>query len=144
MIRLHARPLPSSPFSKLSHFLSLSVCRRSSLPTGEWGRGRTWSRIMRPQESLDLYESFNPLWSTSLQRCKKPGAKVKSIEIYQKQILASSVIRKNIRSVRFVNCFWFRGPESTFCKLICTILYSIVPIQLCQVAEKNALQNKLR
>jgi hypothetical protein len=35
MIRLHAHPLPLSSISKLSLFLSLPVCRRSSLLTGE-------------------------------------------------------------------------------------------------------------
>jgi hypothetical protein len=97
---------------------------------------------MRPQESLGLYESFNPLWSTGLQRRRKLGAKVKSIEIYQKQILASSVIRKNIPSVRFVNDFTFCRREPTICILICTLLYSIVSIKLCHMAEKNALKNK--
>jgi hypothetical protein len=38
MFRLHARPLPTSPVSKLSLFLSLTVCGRSSLLTGE-GKG---------------------------------------------------------------------------------------------------------
>jgi hypothetical protein len=28
---------------------------------GRGGRGRAWSRIIRPQESLVLYKSFNPL-----------------------------------------------------------------------------------
>ncbi len=35
MIRLLAHPLPPSPVSKLSLFLSLPVCRRSSLLMGE-------------------------------------------------------------------------------------------------------------
>jgi hypothetical protein len=41
-------------------FVSVSVCRRSSLLTGE-GRG-AWSRIIRPPESLALYKTFNTLW----------------------------------------------------------------------------------
>ncbi len=50
------------------------------------------------------------------------GTKVNRMR-YQKEIPASSVIRKNIPSVRFVNLFTFRGGAPTFCKLICTILY---------------------
>jgi hypothetical protein len=53
-------PLPLS-VSKWSLFLIIPVCRRSSLLTGGGG-GRVWSRIIRPQESLGLYKSFNPLW----------------------------------------------------------------------------------
>ncbi len=30
--------------------------------TREGGKGRPWSRIIRPQESLALYKSFNPSW----------------------------------------------------------------------------------
>ncbi len=49
------RPPPSpSPFSKLSLFLSLPVCRRSSLLTG-------WAISIRRRESLALYKSFNTL-----------------------------------------------------------------------------------
>jgi hypothetical protein len=39
MIWLLAQPLPPSPVSKLSLFLSLPVCRRPSLLTGEEGGG---------------------------------------------------------------------------------------------------------
>jgi hypothetical protein len=39
MIRILAYPLLPSPGSKLSLFLSLPVCRRSSLLTGERGKG---------------------------------------------------------------------------------------------------------
>jgi hypothetical protein len=56
-------PTPShttSPVSKLSLFLSLPVCRRSSLLTEKGGRGR--SQIMGRRESLVLYKSFNTLW----------------------------------------------------------------------------------
>ncbi len=42
MIWLLPRPLPPSPVNKLSLFLSLPVCCRSSLLTGE--RGRVWGR----------------------------------------------------------------------------------------------------
>ncbi len=56
MIRLLAHPLPHSlpreQVGKLSHFLSLPVCRLPTLLTGEgWAR----SRILRPQESLGVY-----------------------------------------------------------------------------------------
>jgi hypothetical protein len=37
----------------------LPVCRRSSSLTGEAGRGRAWSQIIRPREGLALYKSFN-------------------------------------------------------------------------------------
>jgi hypothetical protein len=56
MIRLHARPLPPSPVSKLSLFLSLPVCHPSSLltVTGEGVRGaesydckKVWVSIIR-------------------------------------------------------------------------------------------------
>ncbi len=55
-------PTPSSQLSlsKLSLFLSLPVCRRSSLLTGG-GRGWGRSQIIWPQESLALYKSFNTL-----------------------------------------------------------------------------------
>ncbi len=56
MFRLHARPLPTSPICKLSLLLSLPVCGRSSLLTGEGG-GRAWSRIIPPRESLGFYKS---------------------------------------------------------------------------------------
>jgi hypothetical protein len=53
MIRLLRLPLPPSPVSKLSLFLSLPVCCRSSLLTGEGGgrgaesydRKKAWSSI---------------------------------------------------------------------------------------------------
>ncbi len=54
-------PPPPLSVSKLSLFLLFPVCRRSSLPTGRGG-GWVWSRIIRPQESLGLCKSFNPLW----------------------------------------------------------------------------------
>ncbi len=53
-------PTPS-PVSKLPLFLSLPMCRRSSLLTEE-GRGWMWRRIIQPQESLALYKSFYNLW----------------------------------------------------------------------------------
>ncbi len=63
---LHPRPLPPSPVSKLSLFLSLTVCRcRYCLLSvgggGKGGGGRAWSRIKPLQESLGIYKLFNPL-----------------------------------------------------------------------------------
>ncbi len=63
MIRLHAHPL--TPFFRLQ-IASLRVCRRSSLLPGEGGRGRAWSQIIRLQESLALYKSFNTLYQTRI------------------------------------------------------------------------------
>ncbi len=57
MIRLIAHTLPPPPpLPEASSFLSLPVCRRSSLLTGEGG-GSEWSRsqIIRPRGSLALY-----------------------------------------------------------------------------------------
>jgi hypothetical protein len=63
---LHSAPLPRPPISKLSLFLGLPLCRRSSLLTGEGGQEvcveqyQTTARKHGP-----LYcKSFNPLWST--------------------------------------------------------------------------------
>jgi hypothetical protein len=55
-------PLPPSPPSvrKLPLFLSLPVCRQSSLR--RVGRGWGRSQIIRRRESLVLYKLFNPLW----------------------------------------------------------------------------------
>jgi hypothetical protein len=39
----------------------------------EKGKGRAWSRIIRPQESLVLYKSFNPLWSHRRNSYRKRG-----------------------------------------------------------------------
>ncbi len=59
-------PLPSPcPLSKVSLFLSLPVCRRSSLLTGENGRGRRRSQIIRRQESLVLYNPLTTFWPCS-------------------------------------------------------------------------------
>jgi hypothetical protein len=52
-------PLPPPPVVSL---LNLYVCRRSSLLTGEWGRGWGRSQIIRRRENLVLYESFNTLF----------------------------------------------------------------------------------
>jgi hypothetical protein len=78
----------SSPVSKLHLFLSLPVCRQSTLRTGEGGRRWARSRIIRPQESLALYKSFNsyflytcilyiPLWPGLLSDlCHKPEQRI--------------------------------------------------------------------
>jgi hypothetical protein len=54
---------PPSPVIKLSLFLSLPVCRRWSLLTGEGeeGGGGAKSIFIRQLESLVLYKSFNTL-----------------------------------------------------------------------------------
>jgi hypothetical protein len=59
----HPTSTPPSPVSKLSLFISLPVCRWSSLLTGK-GVGRWWGRsqIIRPRESLVLYKSFCTPW----------------------------------------------------------------------------------
>ncbi len=58
----------SSPslVSKLSLFLSLLVCRRSSLLTGDVAGGRR-SQIIRRCEGLVLYKSFNTLWRKGVE-----------------------------------------------------------------------------
>ncbi len=52
-------PFTPSPVGDWSLFLSLPVCRRSNLRTGEGGRGRARKHIIRPRGSLALYESVN-------------------------------------------------------------------------------------
>ncbi len=55
---------PPSPASKLSLFLRLPGCCRSSLLTGEGGTGGpVKSQIIRRRECLVLYKSFNTLCS---------------------------------------------------------------------------------
>jgi len=55
-------PFPPSTDSIFSLFLSLPVCRRSSLLTEEGGGGRWGTKSFRTRESLTLYKSFNTLW----------------------------------------------------------------------------------
>ncbi len=62
MIRLLSHPL--SPVSKLSLFLSLPMCRRSSFLTGEGGGG---GQIMRWLKILALYQSFNIRWDRPIR-----------------------------------------------------------------------------
>ncbi len=66
-------PFPPSTVSKLSLFLSLSVCCRPSL-LREWGgwRGEARSQIVRPRESLDLYKEFYTLWCVPCQLILDP------------------------------------------------------------------------
>jgi hypothetical protein len=59
MIRLHTRPLPSSP---VSISWTGRLRKKDNLQRLKRGGGRAWSRIIRPKESLVLYKSFNPLW----------------------------------------------------------------------------------
>ncbi len=61
MIRLHARPLPPPLTSVSWTGHTQEDWERETICWREWGRGRAWSRIIRPKESLVLYESFNPL-----------------------------------------------------------------------------------
>ncbi len=65
-VRLGSSPtpfIPPSPVNDLDVFLSIPVCRRSSLLTGEGGEGvDTRSQNILPRESLVLYKSFNTLW----------------------------------------------------------------------------------
>jgi hypothetical protein len=63
MIRLLAHPLLPSLVIKLPLFLSLLVCRKPSLLTGE-GSGRGWGRshLIQLRDSLVLYKAFINLW----------------------------------------------------------------------------------
>ncbi len=58
-------PSPPSPFRKLDRRHTGRLRKRDNLLKG-WGGGGegAGSRIIRPQESLVLYKSFNPLCST--------------------------------------------------------------------------------
>jgi hypothetical protein len=62
MVRLlahrHPPPLPSAICS-LSQSFCVSLVELTD--GGEGGEGWAWSRIIRPQESLALYNSFNTL-----------------------------------------------------------------------------------
>ncbi len=54
-------PLPPSPVRKLPLFLSLPMCRRSSLLMEEGGTGWGRSQIIGLRESMVLYKSFKTL-----------------------------------------------------------------------------------
>jgi hypothetical protein len=60
MNRLNTHRFSPSPVSKFSLFLSLPLCRRSSLLTVEIG-GLGWSQIIRQRESLVLYKSVDTI-----------------------------------------------------------------------------------
>jgi hypothetical protein len=60
----HQLPPSLSRQQVVSLFLSLPVCRRSSLYWWEREKGCAQSLVIRPQGSLVLYKSFNTLWST--------------------------------------------------------------------------------
>ncbi len=64
MIWLFGHPLSPSLVSKLGRRHTGRLRKRDNLADGRGGgwRGRAWSRIIRPQESLVLYKSFNTLW----------------------------------------------------------------------------------
>ncbi len=59
--------------SKLSLFVSLPVCRQTSLLTGAWGRRwrKSKIKIKRRRESLFLYKPFNTLCRAVLFRFKQ-------------------------------------------------------------------------
>jgi hypothetical protein len=67
MIRLIAHPLPPSPVSNMSLFLGLSVCRRSSLLTGEGGGGGQGAKSYDREETGPSI-SFNTLWVVLRQK----------------------------------------------------------------------------
>ncbi len=64
MIQLYAHT-PPSPHLPSEKCISFSVFHIVSGPAywGGGGRGRAWSRIIRPQESLGLCKLFNPIWN---------------------------------------------------------------------------------
>ncbi len=74
----HPHPLPSSPVSKLSLYLSLHVRRRSSLLMGEEGSGGG----VRGAKSHVLYKSFNTLWVCVCVGC--PAGPVLSFKLVGK------------------------------------------------------------
>ncbi len=55
-------PPHSFPISNLDRRHTGRLRKRDNLLKGEGGRGWARSRIIRPQESLVLYKSFNTLW----------------------------------------------------------------------------------
>ncbi len=85
---LHVQPLPPSLVIKLSLFLSLSVCRRSRLLSGEGRRGWAWSRIIRPQEGLVTSKSRNTLWQgerTEWNKGRKMDRKCRNPTLFLKR-----------------------------------------------------------
>ncbi len=56
-------PPPSSPVSKLDRRHTRRLRKRDNVAGGGWRK----SSIIRPQESLVLYKSFNTLWSRQLR-----------------------------------------------------------------------------
>jgi hypothetical protein len=78
-------PPPPSPVSNLPIFLRLPVW--SSLLPGEGGAGWARSRIIRPQESLALYKSFNTLL---ISPHRKNRARPETLHIQGERYLSSS------------------------------------------------------
>ncbi len=76
---------PPFPISWLSLFLSLPLCRRSSLLMGEGeGGGRRTNQIIRPWETLTLYNSSNTLWYEALVRNSLQHVLSFSLYLYRK------------------------------------------------------------
>ncbi len=138
-------PSPPPPtVSKLSLFLRLLVsCCRSSLHGGE-GRGERGSRIILPQVSLNLYKSFNPLWSTVSQKAMAPKSTEWDLpkansgifcdpKKYSIRTLFKHFLRFVGVSLRFVN--WSVQYWTLYTVQCC-------PIQLCRVAEKALFKIK--
>ncbi len=63
VLRLGSTPLPHLPSVSWSGDKQKELRKRGKLLTGEGGAGWAWSRIIRPQESMALYKSFNSLRS---------------------------------------------------------------------------------
>jgi hypothetical protein len=85
MIRLHARPLSPSPVSKLD-LRHTGRLRKRQFAGGREGWGRAWSPILRPQERLVLYISFNTLCSTGCKtstRIYKRGNRHELLDEYR-------------------------------------------------------------
>jgi hypothetical protein len=92
----------------------------SSLLTGE-GRGRAWSRIIRPQERLGLYKSFNPLWLKSLRSIvADPGclSRIPDPDFHQSQIPDPKTATKERGEKKFVVISFFVATNFTKFKII--------------------------
>ncbi len=86
MIRFIAHPLPPSPVSNMSLFLSLPVCRLSSLLTEEGG-GTGWARSQRqviwPRRTLAIYFMQYSLGSPQTEKVKTTKLLLLSLKLKQ-------------------------------------------------------------